>query len=163
MHRLALAVLLICLLLVAGCAAPGSGAPSGSSTTPPVDPVAARAFSHAFAADLIADNSDALYGRMNKGFRDGNRKQDMPELLKRIYAQYGRPLEAEFKMEESGYAADPTGKMHTRTYWYSGRTALSPKGQRFLKIDVISDGGRPAVLQFSIVEFTVNGPPDALK
>ncbi len=100
---------------------------------------------------------------MEQAFRDAVPEADLKPGLERMYQAYGKPVEAEYKMQEDGYRVYQDGKKKTmRKVWYAIRTAEQPKGKYFLFVEVVPDGKSLACAALMIVSF-VGDPPSQLK
>lgn len=134
-----------------------------SSTTSTIDAEKAREFSDSLARDIIEDREKDIYAKLEKAFREAVAEKDVKQNLEKIYAQYGKPLEAEYKMVEMGSEMFNGQKRPIRKYWYAVKTSKAEKGTYFLFTNVVSDGGSLATSGFAIVNFPLGKIPSQLK
>lgn len=170
-HRV-IAIMCIFVIFGSGCRKTQSGLNESSDvgttqmdvvSESSIDQKAARAFSDALVLALIDMNGKGLYIRMENAFQKISKEEEMIEMLDKICAYSGKPLEAEFKNYEDGFKLYPDGlRKPMRKYWYSVRTTSHEKGSYYLFVDVVAEDNLPACTGWSIVSFT-SGVPEALK
>jgi hypothetical protein len=125
-----------------------------------IDRSKALEFSEGLAKAILEDRQHDLYLKMEKAFRDGVPEKDVKPILEQMYAAYGKPLEAEFKSDESGMKMYGNGENKPmRKFWYALRTSSKAKGTYFLFTEIVSDSGSLACSSFSIVSFSSGVPP----
>lgn len=164
MRRLTAVVLLLGLLLPAsGCQVTGRR-PSeggGAKRSPTIARWAALSFSDALVADLVAGREDRVYRLMEQRFRHTTSKEEFSAALVRMYADGGKPLEAEFKSDKVGYKIYPGGERKPmRKFYYALRTTEHDKGSYFLTVEVVPEEGRLACTFFVIVSFADDVPKE---
>jgi hypothetical protein len=149
-------------LLLLGCV-PSVNVSSGSTDTPGPSSISqseGRALADKFAAYLIAGDTASLYALLNTPYRESTTLADThPEEL---YVLSGKPVEAQFKMDEAGTTTSGSGAEPMRKYWYALRTSRYQKGTYFLIVEVTAESQGLVVHQYSVVQFT-NGVPADLK
>lgn len=137
--------------------------PPHAATVTAVDPIKAREVADSLVRSVIANKYAAVHAGMEQAFRDAISEKEIKPALARLYEPYGKPLEAEYKMQEEGYRQYQNGmKKPMRKLWYAIRTAAQPKGKYFLFVEVVPDGKALAAASLQIVGF-VGDPPAALK
>jgi len=137
--------------------------PPQAATVTAVDPAKAREVADSLVRSVIADKYVAVHAGLEQAFRDAISEKEIKPALDKLYESYGKPLEAEYKMQEGGYRQYPDGmRKPMRKFWYAIRTAEQPKGKYFLFVEVVPDGKALAAASFQIVTF-VGDPPAALK
>ena len=128
-----------------------------------VDRNAARTLSDSVANDLLQDDRDAIQSKFEKVLRASTTDKEFNSMLSQVFELYGKPLEFEFKQDESGskkYSDGETRPM--RKFWYAAKTTRYEKGSYFLIVEVVPDDGTLAVSSFSMVNFPL-GVPETLK
>jgi hypothetical protein len=104
-----------------------------------------------------------LHPKLEKTFQNGVNSEALNSIVQQMIEVYGKPMEFEFKQDESGskdYADGSTRPL--RKFWYAAKTTKFEKGSHFLIVEVVPDGDRLAVTSFAIVNFPV-GIPETLK
>lgn len=164
MRRIVVLLFAALVLPAVGCASQASTSGSNSGA----EPARATTFSEsegrvvadAVAEAVIAEDLAAVYEAMHSTFRSVTPPDQLG--LETVYAYGGKPLEAEFKMDEAGAYTTPQGTYPARKYWYAVSTTEAPKGKYFMFVEVAGDTEGPACMSVSIVSF-VNGVPDGLQ
>lgn len=167
MHRIFASSFLITILLASGCVQirrPDNPSLTSSSQENvdglPIDRQDARGFSDALVEVIIADRRSDLRPKMEKAVQDAVSENETSRMLEQMYSAYGRPLEAEFKMDEAGYKMYAHGERKPmRKFWYAVRTSRYERGSHFLFVEVVPDGNGLACAAFSIVTFPLGIPP----
>ncbi|MCY7377139.1 MAG: hypothetical protein LH472_14360 [Pyrinomonadaceae bacterium] len=155
-----LIVLLFAAILLANCAGKATdNAPDASA----VDKLKARQLSDKIVDDMINNRSADIWLLSEEAFRAGNSQEQINQLLERMTTTFGKPLEAEFKTDESGYEPRTVGgRKPMRKFWYAVKTDQHEKGTHFIFVQIVPDGDRLACSAFSIVTFP-KGVPELLK
>jgi len=123
----------------------------------------ARTLSDSLKDDLLKDHRLELLSRMEKATRDHFEKEPFGPVIDQMVAGYGKPLEAEYKMDEVGRKTAAGGyDKPERKFWYATRTTKYEKGTVFLIVEVVPEGDGLAISSFSMVTFT-DGVPPSLK
>jgi hypothetical protein len=137
--------------------------PPQAATASAVAPAQAREVADSLVRSVIADKYAAVYAWMEQAFRDAISEKEFRPALERLYEPYGKPLDAEYKMQEEGYRLYENGmRKPLRKFWYAVRTTEQPKGKCFLFVEVVPDGKALAAAAVQIVTFA-GDPPTALK
>lgn len=156
-----LTILLIAAVLCVACAK-SSNDPNKPDDSA-VDKVKARQLSDKIVDDMIGGNSSDIWLLSEESFRAGSSQNQFGQLLEKMTAAYGKPLEAEFKMDEYFYEPRAVGgRKATRKFWYAVKTDKHEKGTHFIFVQIVPDGERLACSAFSIVTFP-KGVPEKLK
>ena len=158
---LSLAIFLASML---GCIQKSVPSPSSNSETKAtVDAEKARTISDAIVDNVIKDRREDLRGRMEKGFRDYYDEKSMGSIIELMFDTYGKPLEAEYKIDEAGWKTGSGAySKPVRKFWYAVRTTKYEKGTHFITVEIVPDEGGLACSSFAIVNFPV-GVPDNLQ
>ncbi len=137
--------------------------PPQAATVTAVDPTKAREVADSLVRSVIADECAAVRAGMEQAFREAISEKEFKPALDKLYEPYGKPLDAEYKMQEEGYRQYQNGmRKPMRKFWYAVRTAEQPKGRYFLFVEVVPDGKALAAAAVQIVTFA-GDPPPALK
>ena len=128
-----------------------------------MDRTKALEFSNDLMADIIADEHQKIYSKMDPQFAQMYSAEEVPATLNKIQDAFGKPLETEYKSEEAGYWQYPDGaKKPMRKFWYSTKTSKAEKGTYFFQISVVPNGDKLACASFSLLTFPL-GLPENLK
>jgi len=139
-------------------------ADSISEDQPPVDGEKARVISDLIVDDLIHDRRHKLRERMEKGFREYYDEESMGTIVDLMFDTYGKPLEAEYKIDEGGWKTALGGySKPMRKFWYAARTTKHKKGTHFITVEIVPDEGGLASSGYAIVTFPLGVVPDNLK
>jgi hypothetical protein len=112
-------------------------------TTPPpqnvdIDPYKAREVADAVAQDLLKDDAKDLYVRLDAGFGlMVNGIPDVEKVIQKIDDQYGKPQDFKYKIIQGGTRTDGQIVRPKRVFWYQAFTAKHPKGDYYLKVEVV--------------------------
>ena len=132
MNRPLRTVLLLFAALLTGCQ---EKAPANMK---PLDFTQSRVVADAIASDLIQDDVKDLFKRLDVGFQMVvKNEKDVREVLKKMYAESGKPIECDFKISQTGIRKDGVWERPSRTFWYSVRTKQFEKGKFFLKVEIV--------------------------
>ena len=116
-----------------------------------IDRQKARTFSDAYIEDVIKDNQDAMYSKMESEFHQITTRDKFTQLIDSIKAQFGKITEYEFVRDEIGVKllyngnTKPTRKMIYRV--------TTTKGTYTLGVTIVPNGDDLAVTDFM---FTLN-------
>ena len=123
---------LISLLFIGACTEPAPPA------IKPLDYTVAKSVADVIANDLIQDDVADLFKHMDVGFQMiVKSEKDVKEVLKKMYAESGPPVECVYKISEAGIRKDGVWERPSRTFWYSVRTKKFEKGKYFLKVEIV--------------------------
>ena len=155
---------ILLVLLLAACVKPPVITPaSQAEADKAIDHEQARKLSDTIADNLVKNDRPMLRKSMEKGFRDYYDDAAFGSLIDRMFAMYGQPLDAEYKMDELGRKTGTGGyDKPMRKFWYATRTTKYEKGTVFLTVEVVPDEGHLASSGVALVIFT-DGVPRALK
>ncbi len=159
--------ILLASMILAGTHSPrqgGADARGLSADTGAVDLSRARTFADELVKAILAEDWQAIRSRMEPALRDAYDLAHVRGVLDRMFAAYGKPLEAEFKSDEVGKQVYQDGTARPlRKFWYALRTSTHDKGSHFMIIAVVpGEGESLACVTFSIVSF-FNGVPEHLR
>jgi hypothetical protein len=160
------AVMLLCGIVVAGCASRARPRPAPNITSPgEANGQAAAELSDAqriaaeFVQELLSDRI-AAFERMERRFRASYTQRSFEEAWKVLATTYGEPLVFEYKSEARGHRDYLDGAVKPATkIWFATGTTTHPKGQCFAFVEVVPDGDRLAIAEFAIVTFPMGVPP----
>lgn len=130
---------------------------------PEIDKDAARKLSDSIVEDYLYDRRKPLKTRMESGLRDALTDEAYGKILDQMGDSYGKPLDAEYKMDESGWKTAPGYNKPVRKFWYATQTSKYPKGQVFILVEIVPDGDELAGSGLSLVTFPLGGIPDDLR
>ena len=131
----------------------------------PLDFTVSRDVADAIANDLVQDDTKDLFKRLDVGFQMVvKNEKDVKDVLKKMYAESGKPIECDFKISQTGIRKDGVWERPSRTFWYSVRTKKFEKGRYFLKVEIVpAFSGSPLDTSgFGILSFKAD-VPDYLK
>lgn len=158
-HR-KLIIMFVAAVLFIGCAKSSDPNKPDESA---VDKAKARQLSDKIVNDMIAGDGSDIWLLSEESFRTSSSQEKFNLLLDRMKLTYGKPLEAEYKMNEYVYESRSVGgRKATRKFWYSVKTDQHEKGTHFIFVQIVPDGDRLACSAFSTVTFP-KGVPDLLK
>jgi hypothetical protein len=134
-------VILIVAALSCGCITFVS-----TSNGPAIDVKKARMFSDAYLDDVVKDNQDAMYSKMEDEFHQITSREKFTELIHSIDEQFGRITDYEFVGVEVGVKMLYNGKTKpTRKMVYQVTTT---KGTYTLGVTIVRNGNDLAVTDF---------------
>ena len=145
------------LILAAGCGAP-----------PPIEinVEQAKHLGDQVALDYFDNDSRDLYPKLDLGFKSKIHKEsDLKEVLSHIRFLYGTPTAYDYKIATYGHRAMESGSKSYVDLWYILRTSQYPKGDHYLKIEVMQAEGTTALLDVAglgVLNFP-DGLPSYLK
>ena len=149
--------LIVAVCLVAGCSSTSvSTAITANTESSPIPEAEARELADAVVDDVLAEDTHALYKRMHQAFQASSPPDDLS--LDILYEYGGRPVEAEYKMDEAGTVTSAEVSIPTRKFWYAVETDEHEMGEFFLFVEVIEEVEGLACSQFSIVRFADEVP-----
>jgi hypothetical protein len=94
------------------------------------------------ALDYFDENSQDLYPRMDLGFKNKiHNEADLKAVLHHIHFLYGNPTAYDFKVTTYGHRSTESGLKSYVDVWYILRTRSFPKGDHYLKIEVVQADG----------------------
>jgi hypothetical protein len=162
-------MLTLAAVMILNVATPGAPESGPTQSAPQavmsavVEASKARELADSFVQSVLRDRYAAVRASMERAFRDAVPEAGMRSALDRMYQVYGKPLEAEYKMQEEGYRLYPDGtRKPMQKVWYAIRTAEHAKGKYFLFVEVVPDGKSLACASMMIVTFA-GDPPSRLK
>ena len=121
--------------------------------------IGARVLSDSIADDIINNRRSSIYGKLERSFRESINKTDVDSMYSQIVKTYGIPTNFVFKQDELGVKTYAQGtRKPIRKFWYAARTTKFPQGGCFLIVEIVQDGDRLAVAEFSLVTFSENIP-----
>jgi hypothetical protein len=117
-----------------------------TSNGPVIDVKKARVFSDAYLDDVVKDNQDAMYSKMEDEFHKITSREKFTELIHSVDEQFGRLTDYEFVGDEVGVkmlynaTTKPTRKMVYRV--------TTTKGTYTLGVTIVPKGSELAVTDF---------------
>jgi hypothetical protein len=147
--------------LMVGCVKPPIITPaSQAEAEKAIDHTKARQLSDSIADNLLKDDRPSLRNQMEKAARDYYNEASFGSTVDQMFAMYGKPLEAEYKMDEIGRKTGSGGyDKPMRKFWYAVRTPKNEKGSVYLTVEVVPDEGGLASSGFALVTFPLGVPP----
>jgi hypothetical protein len=118
------------VLFLIGC----SWLPSGAT----IDYAAARNVSDTFMADLVANKVNEAVGLMEPDFIQTFGRAQAEAAVPKLFDYCGRPLDSEFKHDETGFKIYLDGHP-MRKFYYAATTDRYPKGTCFFSVSVVPD------------------------
>ncbi|MGH7740198.1 MAG: hypothetical protein ACREL1_08650 [bacterium] len=149
-------ILLLSLIFVIGC---------GSAPPLEINLEQAKKLGDKVALDYFDNNSKDLYPRLNEGFHtEVHNAKDLAKVLHRIRFLYGEPTSYTYKVVTYGHRLMGAEQKSYADVWYVLRTKLYPKGDHYLKIEVLQADGATFldVGGFGVLDFP-KGLPAYLK
>ncbi|HET9869651.1 MAG TPA: hypothetical protein VFR02_04015 [bacterium] len=139
------------VLFLAGCGQP-----------PPVgiDLLEAKKIADQTALDYFDANAKDLYPRLDARFHSQvHDPADLARVIRHIRFLYGKPVAYDYKAATRGQHEGPDGITPYVDLWYVLRTDKYPKGDHYLKIEVVQAQGAtfPDLGGFGVLDF-----PDGL-
>jgi len=162
MTKTATLCLTILLGFACGCVRPPGVSTSSKSTTneSSEEREKARRLSDSIVDNLVRDSRTDLRAKMERGMRDYYDEKSFSSIVDQMFGMYGKPLEAEYKMDDVGSKTYPDGQSKPmRKFWYSVRTTKHEKGSHYLFVEIVPDEGGLAGSSFAIVTFPLGAPP----
>lgn len=102
---------------------------------------ASRLVSDAVAEALVKGDTHHLFELLDVGFQTVVKdEKDLQAYMNRMDAQFGQPLEYEYKHTQAGRRVDGVWNRPSRIFWYAIKTTKYPKGKYFLKIEIVPSG-----------------------
>jgi hypothetical protein len=158
--------LLFGALVVFGCGGPQiDDEPPGVPEALPVaiEETSARSFSDSVIKDLLNDDRDGLFSKIETPARDYYKVEGFNTLIGNLFETYGKPLSVEYKKNMVGRRSDAVGSNRPmRKFWYSVETTKYKKGTHFVFVEVVREGDQLSSSAFAIVNFPM-GVPDDMK
>jgi hypothetical protein len=138
-----LLVLLLTIFIAGGPIACGDKA---QSAKPLSDRSTAKKVADSFMANLVANQVGSAVTEMEGEFiRSAGGKAQAEIEVRKLFDYCGRPLDSEFKHDETGSKFYLDGrKKPMMKFYYSGATTLHAKGECFFAVEVVpgDDGGQ---------------------
>lgn len=128
-----------------------------------IDRAAARKVSDSFMSLLASNHVDDAIREMDSPVLSAGREQ-VEAQLRKLFDYCGRPLDSEFKHDESGYRVYATGRPKPmRKFYYAAATTQYQKGVCFFAIEVVPDGNDMRVASFGPMKLLSGQLPDYLQ
>jgi hypothetical protein len=147
---------ILTVITFAACAA----APSSSV----IDREAARKLSESFMSDLVLNRASDGVGLMEPELAQKLGPGEAEAQIRKLFEYCGRPLDSEFKHDESGFKIYPNG--HKKPMWkfyYAARTDQFAKGVCFFSISVVPSPSGLKVTEYGPLKLLTGQLPDWLK
>jgi hypothetical protein len=126
-HRMGPGVVLIFLLVLAGCK-------SGSS----IDRTASQKVSDSFMGYLASDRVNDAVDEMEPEIFQRARRKEVEAQVRKLFDYCGRPLDSEFKHDEIGFKVYSDGRQKPmRKFYYAANTTKYKKGTCFFAVEVV--------------------------
>jgi hypothetical protein len=153
--------LFLLVALMMGCVKPPIITPASQAEAErAIDHTKARQLSASIADSLLKDDRARLRKQLEKAARDYYDEASIGSTVDQMFAMYGKPLEANYKMDEIGRKTGSGGyDKPMRKFWYAVRTPKYEKGGVYLTVEVVPDEGGLATSGFSLVTFPLGAPP----
>lgn len=158
--------LIISLALVASVAACGTvsytepltnSSPSASPYS--FDREKAKAFSDSIVEALIKNDRKLLRSKMEKAARDYYDQAAFDDIIDKMVAAFGAPLEFKFKKVEQGKKYGAGYDKPMLKHWYAVRTSKSDyESLNYIFVEIVPDEGSYASSGVSIVNFPMGVP-----
>jgi hypothetical protein len=134
--------------------------PNGRET----DYAAARKVSDSFMADLVANNANGAVSLMEPDFVNALGRTQAEAQIKKLFDYCGRPLDSEFKHDETGFKIYLDGhKSPMRKFYYAATTDQNAKGVGFFSVSVVPDRTGVMVAEYGPLKLQSGELPDWLK
>ncbi|HVM32875.1 MAG TPA: hypothetical protein VMU88_07055 [bacterium] len=117
---------------------------AGCNHPPPVEINVdqAKAFADKVALDFFDNNGQSLYPKLDQGFKfKVHDAKDLQKVLDHVRFLYGKPASYDFKVATYGNHATESGPKPYVVLWYILKTDRYPKGDHYLKIEVVQAEG----------------------
>ncbi len=118
---------------------------AGCFSGPPPVPInvdQAKQFADQVALDYFDNDVHDLYPRLDLGFKsEVHNENDLKAVLHHIRFLYGTPIAYDYKVATYGHRPTDSGPKAYVDLWYILRTKQYPKGDHYLKIEVVQAQG----------------------
>lgn len=113
----------------------------GTGGEQPLEYKAARVVSDAVADALVKGDTHKLYSLLDVGFQTVVKNEtEFKSQMVKMDAQFGQPVEFEYKHTQVGRRVDGVWNRPSRVFWYAVKTTKYPKGKYFLKVEIVPSG-----------------------
>jgi len=163
-----LIIIVFCFVIGHACASSPTNTeqvPSPTSTPLPYefDRTKAKSISDSIVDELIKNERDALFSKMETEFRNYYNKDAFDGIIDKMFGMFGSPIEAEFKKAGQGRRVGSGGYDKPMIkHWYAVRTSKHDYGSHFIFVEIVPDGDVYASSGVAIVNFPM-GVPDDMK
>ena len=152
LRRCVTLVIVLCL----GCGL----VPNGAS----IDYAAARKVSDSFMADLVANKVNDAVSLMEPEFVQTVGSGQAEAALRKLFDYCGRPLDSEFKHDETGFKIYLDGRKNPmRKFYYAATTDQNVKGVCFFSISVVPNQTGLKVTEYGPLKLQLGELPEFLR
>ncbi len=126
----------------------------------------AKAVADSYMSDLVANQIGKALDRMDPGFvASTGSRTDAEKAIVKLFDYCGRPLDSEFKHDETGFKLYANGrKKPMRKFYYAATTDQHPKGVCFFAVEVVQgDKGGFQVTTFGPLKVVSGQLPEFLR
>ncbi len=124
----------------------------------------ARKVSDSFMADLVANKVEDAVSLMESEFVQPLERTQAEARVRKLFDYCGRPLDSEFKHDETGFKVYLDGhKNPMRKFYYAATTNRYPKGTCFFSVSVVPDHDEFRVTEFGPLKLLSGELPAWLK
>jgi hypothetical protein len=129
-----------------------------------VDYAGARKVSDSFMADLVTNKIEDAISLMESEFVQPLGRTQAEAQVRKLFDYCGRPLDSEFKHDETGFKVYLDGhKNPMRKFYYAATTDQYPKGTCFFSVSVVPDHAEFRVTEFGPLKLLSGELPAWLK
>jgi hypothetical protein len=148
--------IILVMILFLGCGL----VPNGAS----IDYPSARKVSDSFIADLVANKVNDAVGLMEREFIRTVGNGQAEAALRKLFDYCGRPLDSEFKHDETGFKIYLDGhKNPMRKFYYAATTDQNAKGVCFFSVSVVPNQAGLKVTEYGPLKLQLGELPEYLK
>jgi hypothetical protein len=129
-----------------------------------IDYAAARKVSDSFMAALVANNLNDADSLMEPDFVQQLGRAQAEAGMRKLFEYCGRPLDSEFKHDETGFKIYLDGhKSPMRKFYYATTTDQNAKGVCFFSVSVVPYQTELKVTEFGPLKLQTGTPADWAK
>ncbi len=128
-----------------------------------VDESKAKTFSDSVVDDLLNDDRDGLFSKVESSVREYYKTKGFDTLIENLFDTFGEPVRVEYKKNMVGQKTNVRGTLRPmRKFWYAVETTKFKIGTHFIFVEVVEEEQQLASSGFAIVNFPL-GVPDDMK